>query len=63
MSQQISQATSEQLTAGEDSAKRIINISATAENTASVSHSSHATSAQIQMLTKNLQKEVQEFSI
>ena len=63
MSHQISEAASEQLMAGEDSAKRIINISTTAENTASVSHSSHATSAQIQMLTKNLEKEVQKFSI
>ncbi|SQH78049.1 Adenosine deaminase [Shewanella benthica] len=58
MSHQISQAASEQLTAGEDSAKRIVNISATAENTVSVSHSSHATSAQMQMFTNNLQKAV-----
>ncbi|WP_077754419.1 hypothetical protein [Shewanella psychrophila] len=63
MSHQISEAASEQLTAGEDSAIRIVNISETAENTASVSHSSHATSAQIQLLTMNLEKEVQKFAI
>ncbi|QFU24074.1 methyl-accepting chemotaxis protein [Shewanella eurypsychrophilus] len=63
MSHQISEAASEQLSAGEDSAKRIVSISETAENTASVSHSSHASSDQIQMLAKNLETEVKKFSI
>ncbi|WP_076414537.1 methyl-accepting chemotaxis protein [Shewanella sp. UCD-KL12] len=63
MSHQISEAATEQLAAGEDSAKRIVNISETAENTALVSHSSHETSAQIQQLTKNLESEVKKFSI
>lgn len=44
MSHQIAEAATEQLAAGEDSAKRIVNISETAANTATVSQNAHEAS-------------------
>ncbi|MCG9696398.1 methyl-accepting chemotaxis protein [Shewanella sp. Isolate11] len=63
MSEQISQAATEQLLAGEDCAKRIVTISETAENTTLVSQRAHEASDQIQSLTQGLEAEIQKFSV
>ncbi|QLE86506.1 methyl-accepting chemotaxis protein [Shewanella sp. Scap07] len=63
MSHQIAEAATEQLAAGEDSAKRIVNISETAANTATVSQNAHEASDQVQSLTRNLEVEIKKFTI
>jgi methyl-accepting chemotaxis protein len=63
MSHQISAAATEQLEAGEDTARRIINISDTAESTSGFSHSAHESSQNIQKLSFNLEKEINKFVI
>ncbi|WP_394205765.1 methyl-accepting chemotaxis protein [Shewanella waksmanii] len=63
MSHQIAEAATEQQAAGEDSAKRIVNISETAANTATVSQNAHQASDQVQSLTRKLEVEIKKFSI
>ena len=63
MSHQISTAAVEQLAAGEETAKRIINISDTADNTLAVSNQAQDASQQIQQLTANLEAEIDKFEL
>ena len=63
MSHQISIAAKEQLEAGEDTAKRIVNISDTASNTSEVSNQAHSSSDEIKLLTTSLEKEVAKFEL
>jgi len=63
MSHQISIAAKEQLEAGEDTAKRIVNISDTANNTSEVSNKAHTSTDEIKILTTSLEKEVAKFEL
>jgi len=63
MSHQISIAAKEQLEAGEDTAKRIVNISDTANNTAEVSNQAHSSTDEIKLLTASLEREVTKFEL
>ncbi|PAJ72532.1 chemotaxis protein [Pseudoalteromonas sp. NBT06-2] len=63
MSHQISIAAKEQFEAGEDTAKRIVNISDTANNTAEVSNQAHTSTDEIKLLTTSLEKEVTKFEL
>ncbi|MEW6992677.1 methyl-accepting chemotaxis protein [Colwelliaceae bacterium MEBiC 14330] len=61
MTHQISTASVEQLTAGEDTAQRIINISDTASNTSSVSQQAQTAAHEAQQLSENLEVEMKKF--
>ncbi len=63
MSHQISIAAKEQLEAGEDTAKRIVNISDTANNTSEVSNQAHTSTDEIKVLTTHLEKEIEKFEL
>lgn len=63
MSEQISTAAVEQLAAGEDTARRIVNISDTASNTAKVAIQVHNASEEAQGLTGRLESEIKKFEI
>jgi len=63
MSHQISIAAKEQLEAGEDTAKRIVNISDTANNSSEVSNQAHTSTDEIKALTTSLEKEVAKFEL
>ncbi len=63
VSHQISGAAVEQLEAGEDTAKRIVNISDTAENTAKVSSKAKAATDEIQLLSQKLTSQMTQFVI
>ncbi|NQZ90198.1 MAG: cache domain-containing protein [Colwellia sp.] len=63
MSHQISIAATEQLSAGEDTARHIVNISDTANNTAAVSQRAHSATDQIKYLTASLEKEMTKFQL
>ncbi|MGZ9897032.1 methyl-accepting chemotaxis protein [Shewanella gaetbuli] len=63
MSQQISAAATEQLAAGEDSAKRIVLIADTAAQTNKVSEQANNVSEDIQHLTADLESEIKKFEI
>tara|TARA_Y100000034_G_scaffold62213_1_gene75499 strand:- start:317 stop:1945 length:1629 start_codon:yes stop_codon:yes gene_type:complete len=62
MSHQIAHAAKEQLTAGEDTAQRVVTISDTAAQTANVSHHAHSSTDSIKGLTKDLEHEMAKFS-
>ncbi|WP_404341201.1 methyl-accepting chemotaxis protein [Pseudoalteromonas mariniglutinosa] len=62
MSEQIATAAKEQLSAGEDTAKRIVSISDTASQTADVSHQAHTATDSIKGLTADLETETAKFS-
>jgi methyl-accepting chemotaxis protein len=61
MTHQISSASVEQLTAGEDTAQRIVNISDTASNTSSVSQQAQSAAHEAQQLSENLEVEMKKF--
>ena len=61
MTHQISTAAIEQLEAGEDTARRIVNISDTAGNTSNVSQQAQAAVQQTQQLSIDLEKEINKF--
>jgi methyl-accepting chemotaxis protein len=63
MSHQISASAFEQLEAGEDTAKRITNISGTAENTANVSFKAKAATDEIQGLSLKLEMQMLKFVV
>ncbi|RXF02788.1 methyl-accepting chemotaxis protein [Pseudoalteromonas sp. PS5] len=63
MSHQIAQAAQEQLSAGEDTAQRVVTISDTASQTASVSEKAHKATDTIKALSSNLEIEVAKFRI
>ncbi len=63
MSHQISVAAVEQLSAGEDTAQRIVHISDTADNTAELSSKVHSTTAEIQNLAGDLENEIKKFHL
>jgi methyl-accepting chemotaxis protein len=63
MSHQISASAFEQLEAGEDTAKRIANISGTAENTANVSFKAKAATDEIQGLSLKLEMQMLKFVV
>lgn len=63
MSHQISVAAKEQLEAGEDTARRIVNISDTASNTAEVSQQAHSSSDQMKRLITRLDHEIAKFEL
>ncbi|QIR15385.1 methyl-accepting chemotaxis protein [Shewanella aestuarii] len=63
MSQQISEAATEQLAAGEDSAQRIVLIADTASKTNEVSEKAHSDSEQVKLLTDKLEVEIHKFQI
>jgi methyl-accepting chemotaxis protein len=63
MTHQISSASVEQLTAGEDTAQRIVNISDTASNTSSVSQQAQSAAHEAQQLSENLEVEMKKFHI
>jgi len=61
MTHQISAASVEQLSAGEDTAERIINISDTATNTSNVSQQAQSAAFEAQQLSSNLEIEINKF--
>ena len=61
MTHQISSASVEQLTAGEDTAQRIVNISDTASNTSNVSQQAQSAAHEAQQLSENLEVEMKKF--
>jgi methyl-accepting chemotaxis protein len=61
MTHQISAASVEQLSAGEDTAERIINISDTATNTSTVSQQAQSAAFEAQQLSSNLEIEINKF--
>ncbi|QBG34756.1 methyl-accepting chemotaxis protein [Litorilituus sediminis] len=63
MSEQISVAASEQLAAGEDSARRIVHISDTAENTSILSNQAQEAAKQAQVLSSQLEVEINKFTM
>jgi methyl-accepting chemotaxis protein len=63
MTHQISTASVEQLSAGEDTAQRIVNISDTASNTSSVSQQAQSAAHEAQQLSVNLEVEINKFSM
>ncbi|MEJ6474362.1 methyl-accepting chemotaxis protein [Pseudoalteromonas piscicida] len=63
MSHQIAQAAKEQLDAGEDTAQRIVTISDTASQTATVSEKAHKATDTIKSLSGNLEVEMAKFKI
>lgn len=63
MSHQISVASTEQLEAGEDSARRIVNISDTADKTADISGKANSATSQIQKLSGDLKIEINKFQM
>ncbi|RZG02277.1 methyl-accepting chemotaxis protein [Pseudoalteromonas sp. CO348] len=63
MSHQIAQAAKEQLDAGEDTAKRVVIISDTASQTASVSEKAHKATDTIKSLSGNLELEMAKFKV
>jgi len=63
MTHQISTAAIEQLEAGEDTARRIVNISDTADNTSNVSHQAQEAAHQTQQLSVDLEKEINKFTM
>ena len=63
MSQQISEAATEQLAAGEDSAQRIVVIADTASKTNTVSAQAHSVSEEVKQLTYKLEVEIKKFEI
>lgn len=63
MTHQISTAAIEQLSAGEDTAQRIVNISDTASNTANVSHQAQSAAHEAQQLSVNLEVEINKFKM
>jgi methyl-accepting chemotaxis protein len=63
MTHQISTASVEQLSAGEDTAQRIVNISDTASNTSSVSQQAQSAAHETQQLSVNLEVEINKFSM
>ena len=54
-------ASVEQLTAGEDTAQRIVNISDTASNTSNVSQQAQSAAHEAQQLSENLEVEMKKF--
>ncbi|PKI17502.1 methyl-accepting chemotaxis protein [Colwellia sp. 12G3] len=63
MTHQISTAAVEQLSAGEDTAQRIVNISDTASNTSSVSRQAQSAAHEAQQLSVNLEVEINKFAM
>ena len=63
MTHQISTAALEQLSAGEDTAQRIVNISDTAGNTSNVSQQAQSAAHEAQQLSINLEIEINKFKI
>lgn len=63
MSHQISVAAKEQLSAGEDTAQRVVSISDSAENTARLSKDAHQASDQIKAFTTSLENEISKFEV
>jgi methyl-accepting chemotaxis protein len=63
MSHQISIAAREQLEAGEDTAKRVVHISDTADNTATLSVDAHQATDQIKLLCQRLEVEIEKFEM
>ncbi len=63
MTHQISTASIEQLSAGEDTAQRIVNISDTASNTSNVSHQAQSAAHDVQQLSVNLEAEINKFEM
>ncbi|HCM46294.1 MAG TPA: methyl-accepting chemotaxis protein, partial [Colwellia sp.] len=61
MTHQISTAALEQLSAGEDTAQRIVNISDTAGNTSNVSQQAQSAAHEAQQLSINLEIEINKF--
>jgi methyl-accepting chemotaxis protein len=61
MTHQISAASVEQLSAGEDTAERIVNISDTATNTSNVSQQAQSAASEAQQLSSNLETEINKF--
>jgi methyl-accepting chemotaxis protein len=61
MTHQISAASVEQLSAGEDTAERIVNISDTATNTSNVSQQAQSAAYEAQQLSSNLETEINKF--
>ncbi len=61
MTHQISAASVEQLSAGEDTAERIVNISDTAANTSNVSQQAQSAAYEAQQLSSNLETEINKF--
>ncbi|MFT4924035.1 MAG: methyl-accepting chemotaxis protein [Phenylobacterium sp.] len=62
-SDQIASAAIEQLEAGEDAARRIVNISDTAENTVNVSNQARAATEEIKLLTVKLETQMARFVV
>ncbi len=63
MSQQILTAATEQLEAGEDTARRIVKIADTADNTSNVSHHAQTMAHKTQKLSVDLELEIQKFEM
>ena len=63
MTHQISTAAVEQLSAGEDTAQRIVNISDTAGNTSNVSQQAQSAAHEAQQLSINLEIEINKFKM
>jgi len=63
MTHQISTAALEQLSAGEDTAQRIVNISDTAGNTSNVSQQAQSAAHEAQQLSINLEIEINKFKM
>ncbi len=63
MSQQILTAATEQLEAGEDTARRIVKISDTADNTSNVSHHAQTVAHETQKLSVDLELEIRKFEM
>jgi len=63
MTHQISTAAMEQLAAGEDTARRVVNISDTADKTSGVSHQAQNSATQAQQLSANLEIEIEKFEV
>ncbi|AOT09622.1 methyl-accepting chemotaxis protein [Pseudoalteromonas luteoviolacea] len=63
MSDQIALAAKEQLTAGEDTAKRVVNISDTASQTANVSQQAHSATDSIKAQAAQLESEMAKFKL
>ncbi len=63
MSHQIAIAAKEQLEAGEDTAKRIVHISDSAELTAQLSITAHQATDQIRAFSVSLEKEIEKFEV
>lgn len=63
MTHQISTASVEQLSAGEDTSHRIVNISDTASNTSNVSQQAQSAAHEAQQLSDNLEVEINKFKM